>query len=76
MSLFIKGLLLGGAITVLTYEIYYKLKSQKIKRIFAPKLEELMERATLKASIRRKELKRELTDCEKNKIVDECYKEI
>lgn len=76
MDLFFKGLILGGAIVFLFYEMYYKMKSNKIRLIFAPKLEELIERSTLKTGIRRKELKRELTDAEKNVIVDECYSEI
>lgn len=76
MDLFFSGLILGGAIVFLFYQIYYKMKSNKIRLIFAPKLEELIERSTLKTGIRRKELKRELTDAEKNIIVDECYREI
>ena len=53
-----------------------KKKEKKIGRLLATKVEELIEKSSLEISSREKRLNRELTDAEKNKIVDECYSRI
>lgn len=73
---FVLGIILGGAIIILVYENYYDKKDEKISKLLAPKLQTLIEISSLKIDKKRKSLKRELTEEEKNKILDECYSEM
>lgn len=70
------GILLGGAMVVVFYETYYESKEKNISKILAPKLESLIEKSSMKIAIKQKNLNRELTVEEKNKILDECYNEM
>jgi len=70
---FILGIILGGAIITFVYESYYDKKGEKVSKLLAPKLQELIEISSLKVDKKRKILKRELTEDEKNKILDDCY---
>lgn len=70
------GILLGGAIAVMFYETYYERKEKNISKILAPKLEMLIEKSSMRIAIKQKNLNRELTVEEKDKILDECYNEI
>ncbi len=68
--------ILGGAIVVFIYETYFEWKEKRISKILAPKLEKLIEKSSMKIAIKQKDLNRELTIEEKNKILDECYIEM
>lgn len=70
------GVILGGAIVVYFYETFFERKQMAISRLFAPKIENLIEESSARIAKKQKELKRELTDEEKNKILDECYFEM
>jgi predicted nucleotide-binding protein (sugar kinase/HSP70/actin superfamily) len=67
------GIILGGAFMVVAYETYYEKKEEKIGSLLAPKLEKLIETSSMKIARKQKKLKRNLTEDEKNKILDECY---
>ena len=73
---FVLGIILGGAIITLVYESYYDKKDEKISKLLAPKLQALIEMSSLKIDKKRKKLKRELTEEEKNEILDDCYSEM
>ena len=70
------GIILGGAIVVYLYESFLERKEKVIARFFAPKIENLIEESSSRIARRQKELNRELTDDEKNKICDDCYSEM
>ena len=76
MENIILTIIFSVSVTIFCYETYYEKKEKKIGRLLAPKVEELMEKSSLEISRREKRLNRELTDAEKNKIVDECYSRI
>ena len=73
---FILAGILGGAIVVRFYESYYERKEAKVGRLLAPKLEKLIELSSMKISKKEKLLERELTEDEKNQLLDEAYNEI
>ena len=66
----------GGALVIVVYENYYERKEKKIGELLAPKLQHLIEVSSLQISKKQKELKRTLTEDEKNRILDKCYNEI
>ncbi len=64
------------ALTIIVYETYYEKKEKKIGKLLAPKVELLIEMSSKKIFEKQTELNRELTEAEKNKILDECYSKI
>ena len=76
MGNIILTIIFSVSVTIFCYETYYEKKEKKIGRLLAPKVEELIEKSSLEISRREKRLNRELTDAEKNMIVDECYSRI
>lgn len=69
---------MGGVIAGILAALYFYLtiaerKEKKLNDLLSKKLEDLLENTTVKISERQKELKRVLTEDEKNKILDECY---
>ena len=73
---YILAFILGGAVVTYLYETYHDLKDKKIGTILAPKCETLIEMSSKKIFMKQKELKRFLTEEEKNKILDDCYNEL
>ena len=61
------------AVTIVVYETYYEKKEKKIGSLLAPKVETLIEMSSKEIFIKQKELNRNLTETEKNKILDDCY---
>lgn len=76
MGSIIIAVILAVSITIWAYETYYEKQEKKVNRLLAPKIEYLIQESSRKIAIREKELNRELTDSEKDKILDECYQEI
>ena len=72
----ILAIILGAAMTIVGYESYYEWKEQKIQRLLAPRLEKLIEVSSMKISKKQVQLNRELTELEKNEILDECYNQL
>ena len=70
------AIIFAVSITIWAYETYYEKKEKKVNRLLAPKIEYLIQESSRKIAIREKELNRELTNSEKDKILDECYQEI
>ena len=68
--------ILGVAVTVYLYERYVEKKEISIQRLLPKKLEELLEECSLRISEREKQLDRELTEEEKNSILEKCYNEM
>ena len=54
----------------------YEKKEKKIGNLLAPKVETLIEMSSKEIFIKQKELNRNLTEIEKNKIFDDCYSKI
>ena len=67
------SIIFGIAITIIVYETVQERKQKMIHKLLAPKIQELIEASSLKIFQKQKELNRELTDDEKNKIFNECY---
>ncbi len=76
MGSIIIAVILAVSITIWAYETYYEKQEKKVNRVLAPKIEFLIQESSRKIAIREKELNRELTNSEKDKILDECYQEI
>ena len=76
MGSIIIALILKFSIIIWAYETYYEKQEKKVNRVLAPKIEFLIQESSRKIAIREKELNRELTNSEKDKILDECYQEI
>ena len=76
MGSIIIAVILAVSITIWAYETYYEKQEKKVNRVLEPKIEYLIQESSRKIAIREKELNRELTDSEKDKILDECYQEI
>ena len=76
MGSIIIAIIFAVSITIWAYETYYEKQEKKVNRVLAPKIEFLIQESSRKIAIREKELNRELTNSEKDKILDECYKEI
>lgn len=72
----ILGIIFGGATVAVIYETYYEKKEKQVESLLAPKVEKLIEVSSMKISKKQKDLKRNLTGDEKNKILDECYNEM
>ncbi len=75
MNLFL-AIILGAALAVWGYETYNEREGKKVDKLLAPDLKKLTEISSLEISKRRKQLSRDLTDEEKNKIFKESYKEL
>lgn len=73
---YILAFILGGLVVIYIYEASFERKDKRIKRLLAPKIEDLIEISSGRINKRQKDLKRELTTEEKNSICDECYEEI
>ena len=76
MGSIIIAVILAVSITIWAYETYYEKQEKKVNRVLAPKIEFLIQESSRKIAIREKELNKELTNSEKDKILDECYQEI
>lgn len=76
MENIILAVIFAVAVTIVIYETYYEKKEKKVGKLLAPKIELLIEISSREISKKQKELKRELTEMEKNKILDECYSKI
>ena len=76
MGSIIIAIIFPVSITIWAYETYYEKQEKKVNRLLAPKIEYLIQESSRKIAIREKELNRELTNSEKDKILDECYQEI
>lgn len=76
MGNIILAFIFAVAVTIVIYETYYEKKEKKIERLLAPKVEVLIEMSSRKIFEKQTELNRELTEVEKNKILDECYSKI
>lgn len=76
MENIILSFILGVAVTIYSYEIYAERKEKKIERLLSNKLSKLLETCSMKIGERQKELNRELTEEEKDNILDKCYNEI
>ena len=72
----ILAIMFGIALAIVIYESYYEKKEKKIQTLLAPKAEELIEVSSLTIAKKQRELKRELTEHEKNEILDECYSKL
>lgn len=70
------AIIFGAALATVIYETYFDKKEKKVQTLLAPKAEELIEVSSMKIAKKQYELERELTEEEKNKILDECYSEL
>lgn len=68
--------ILGAATTIYAYETYAERKGNKIEKLLPRKLAELLEECSMRVGERQKQLKRDLTEEEKDQILDKCYKEM
>lgn len=73
MGYIILTFIFAVAVTIVVYETYYEKKEKKIGNLLAPKVETLIEMSSKEIFIKQKELNRNLTEAEKNKIFDDCY---
>lgn len=73
MGYIILTFIFAVAVTIVFYETYYEKKEKKIGSLLAPKVETLIEMSSKEIFIKQKELNRNLTETEKNKIFDDCY---
>lgn len=73
MGYIILTFIFAVAVTIVVYETYYEKKEKKIGSLLAPKVENLIEMSSKEIFIKQKELNRNLTETEKNKILDDCY---
>ena len=76
MGCIILTFIFAVAVTIVVYETYYEKKEKKIGSLLAPKVETLIEMSSKEIFIKPKELNRNLTEIEKNKIFDDCYSKI
>ncbi len=76
MGYIILTFIFAVALTIVFYETYYEKKEKKIGNLLAPKVETLIEMSSKEIFIKQKELNRNLTEIEKNKIFDDCYSKI
>ena len=75
MLYIILAFILGVAVTIFVYEIYFEKKGLKVEDLLSTKLAILLEESSKRISERQKELNRKLTEEEKDKILDDCYNE-
>ena len=73
MGYIILTFIFAVALTIVFYETYYEKKEKKIGNLLAPKVETLIEMSSKEILKKQKELNRNLTETEKNKILDDCY---
>lgn len=69
----ILAIIFGASVAIVCYENYYEKKERDIQRLLAPKVEKLIEISSMKIAKKQHYLKRELTEKEKNEILDACY---
>ncbi len=72
----ILAIIFGASVAIVCYENYYEMKERKIQKLLAPKVEKLIEISSMKIFNKQHNLKRELTEKEKNEILDECYNQL
>ena len=68
--------ILGAAVAIFVYESYAEMEGKKVQRILPQKLDILLEKFSMKIGETQKQLNRDLTEDEKDIILDNCYKEI
>lgn len=68
--------ILGGAVAIFVYESYAEMEGKKVQRILPQKLDILLEKCSMKIGETQRELNRDLTEDEKDIILDNCYKEM
>lgn len=75
LKILILGILFGMVIVKLIDEVIYVLRAKKINRCLSKTLIDLLEVSTMRIGERENILKRELTEEEKDKVIDDFYKE-
>lgn len=71
---YVLAVIFGAAVVTFIYETYREYKEKEIVRLLAPKIESLIDISSQRISKQQRKLRRPLTDEEKNKIADECYR--
>lgn len=71
----ILGIILGIAVAILVYETIAEQKQKQIRKLISQSLIDILEGSTMRIGERAKILKRELTEEEKDKVIDEFYKD-
>lgn len=66
---------LGVGIASGCYELLAELRNKKINKLISKSLVDILEGSTMRIGERSKILKRELTEAEKDKVIDEYYNE-
>ena len=72
----ILAIIFGAAVAIVCYENYYEKKEKDIQKLLAPKVEQLIEISSMKIAKKQHYLNRELTEKEKNEILDDCYNQL
>lgn len=67
------GFIFGVALTIGIYETIAEKKGYKIEKLLSNKMALLLQESSIRIGERQKILKRELSEDEKDKILDECY---
>lgn len=67
------GFIFGVALTIGIYETIADKKGYKIEKLLSNKMALLLQESSIRIGERQKILKRELSEDEKDKILDECY---
>ena len=67
---------LGIATAICGYITYTDYRGKNIERLLPNKLAVLLEECSMRIGEKEKQLNRELTEDEKNTILDECYNEM
>lgn len=70
---FIFGVVFAGTVALYLYFKSEEKKYEKINDLTSKRLERLLEQTSMRIGERQKELNRNLTEEEKNVILDECY---
>lgn len=70
---FILGVIFTGAVALYIFLKNEEKKDARIKRLTSKRLERLLEQTAMKIGEKQNELKRTLTEEEKNIILDKCY---
>lgn len=70
---FIFGVVFAGTVALYLYFKSEEKKYEKINNLTSKRLERLLEQTSMRIGERQKELNRNLTEEEKNVILDECY---
>ena len=70
---FILGAIFSGAVALYVYLRNEEKKGERINKLTSKRLERLLEQTTMRIGERQNELNRNLTEEEKNVILDECY---